>query len=116
MIVHQRRHDEVRQLDRAGLGEPEEAVVLDLRLERTIGILAPVRDQLVEPGRIDHGAGENMRTDLGALLHHHDIEIGIDSASRIAAARPEGPAPTMTTSNSMDLRGEVLRCSSDLSP
>ncbi len=62
----------------ARLGEPVEAVVLDLGLQRAIGILAPVGDELVEPGRIDHRARENVRADLGTLLHHDDVEIGID--------------------------------------
>ena len=78
MVVHQRRHGEVRQPDRAGRRGPVEAVVLDLRLQRTIGVLAPVRDQLVERDRIDHGARQDMRADLGTLLHHDDAEIGIE--------------------------------------
>ncbi|MGY3293754.1 hypothetical protein ACVWWP_006821 [Bradyrhizobium sp. LM3.6] len=32
MVVHQRRHHEIRQLDRAAARHPVEAVVLDLRL------------------------------------------------------------------------------------
>ena len=78
MIVHQRRHREVRQPDRAGRRHPVEAVVLDLRLQRTIGVLAPVRNQLVERDRIDHRARQDMRADLGTLLHHDDVEIGIE--------------------------------------
>ena len=34
--------------------------------------------QLVERGRIDHRAGQDMRADLGTLLHHDDGEIGIE--------------------------------------
>ena len=78
MVVHQRRHREVRQPDRAGRRGPVEAVVLDLGLQRTIGVLAPVGDQLVEGDRIDHGARQDMRADLGTLLHHDDAEIGIE--------------------------------------
>ena len=78
MIVHQRRHREIRQPDRAGRRRPVEAVVLDLGLQRTIGVLAPVRDQFVERDRIDHGARQNMRADFGTLLHHDDVEIGVE--------------------------------------
>ena len=78
MVVHQRRHGEVRQPDRACRRGPVEAVVLDLGLQRTIGVLAPIRDQLVERDRIDHGARQDMRADLGTLLHHDDAEIGIE--------------------------------------
>ena len=52
--------------------------VLDLGLQRTIGVLAPIRNELVERDRIDHRAGQNMRADFGALLHHDDGEIGIE--------------------------------------
>jgi len=78
MVVHQRRHREIRQPDRAARGRPVEAVVLDLRLQRTVGVLAPVRNKLVERYRIDHRTGENMRADFGTLFHHDDVEIGIE--------------------------------------
>ena len=78
MIVHQRRHREARQRDRRARRHPVELVDLDLGLERAVGVLAPVRNQLVERHRIDHRAGQNMRADFGAFLHHDDPEIGIE--------------------------------------
>ncbi len=78
MIVHQRRHDEVRQADLGRRRRPVEMVVLDLGLERAIGIVTPVGDQLVETGRIDHRARQNMRADFGAFLDQHHGEVGID--------------------------------------
>ena len=60
------------------LGHPVELVGLDLRLQRAVGVLAPIRDQLVERHRIDHRAGQDMRADFGTLLHHDDAEIGIE--------------------------------------
>ena len=78
MIVHQRRHGEVRQPDRAGRRGPVEAVVLDLGLQRAIRVFTPIRDQLVERDRIDHGARQDVRADLGTLLHHDNAEIGIE--------------------------------------
>ncbi|MGY4318979.1 hypothetical protein ACVWW1_008306 [Bradyrhizobium sp. JR3.5] len=78
MIVHQRRHDEVRNAEPALRRRPVEAVFLDLRLQRTVRVLAPVRDQFVERHRIDHRTRQDVRADLGALLHHDDRELGIE--------------------------------------
>ncbi len=78
MVVHERRHHEVRQPDRAARDHPVEAIVLDLGLQRTIGVLAPVRDQLVQRHRIDHRTGEDVRAHLGTLLHYDDRELGIE--------------------------------------
>jgi hypothetical protein len=78
MVVHQRRHREVRQPDRAGRRRPVETVVLYLGFQRTIGVLTPVRDQPVEANRIDHRARQNMRADLGTLLDHDDVEVGVE--------------------------------------
>ena len=78
MIAHQRRHREVRQPDRAGRRRPVEAIVLDLGLQRTIRVLTPVRKQLVERYRIDHGTRENVCTDLGTLLDHDDAKVGVE--------------------------------------
>jgi len=78
MIVHQRRHHEVRQPDRAARRHPVEAVVLHLGLQRAIRILTPVGEQLVQRNRIDHRARQDMRADLGTLLDHDHVEIGID--------------------------------------
>ena len=52
-----------------------------------------------------------MRADLGALLKHdhRDLVPLIDAScfNLIAAASPAGPAPTMTTSNSIASRSTV---------
>ena len=80
--------------------------VLDLGLQRAVGVLAPVRNELVERHRIDHRAGQDVRADFGALLHHDNGQIGIELLQPDRRAeRPDGPAPTITTSNSMDSRG-----------
>ena len=78
MIVHQRRHRDGRQRDRGAGGHPVELVDLDLRLQRTVGVLAPIRKQLVERHRIDHRAGQDVRADFRPLLHHDDRQIGIE--------------------------------------
>jgi hypothetical protein len=40
--------------------------------------IVPVRNQFVERHRVDHGAGQDMRTDLGALLDHDNRQIGVE--------------------------------------
>ncbi len=52
-----------------------------------------------------------MRAHFGALLQHHDREFRLTCFSRIAAASPAGPAPTITTSNSMLSRSGSSCCS-----
>jgi hypothetical protein len=37
--------------------------------------LAPLRQQLVEGNRIDHGAGQDVRANLGAFLQDHDADV-----------------------------------------
>ena len=51
--------------------EQIEAVLGDRGLDRRV-LAAPVGDQAIEPDRVDHRAGEDMRADLRALLHHDD--------------------------------------------
>ena len=52
-----------------------EAVVGDRGLDEGF-LVAPVRQQRVEPDRIDHRAREDMGADLGALFHHDDRGVG----------------------------------------
>ena len=78
MIVHQRRHHEIRQADRAGFRHPVEAIILDLCLQRTIGIFAPIRNELVERDGIHHSAGQNMRADFRTLLDHNNRKFGVE--------------------------------------
>ena len=74
LIGHQRRHQEMRQPDRAPRGVEIETVVGDLCLERR-ALLFPVGDQLVQRARIDDGAGEDMRSDLGAFFQQTDADL-----------------------------------------
>ena len=77
VVRHQRRHHEIRQAQAARRPEPVEAVVGHRRLDRRV-FAAPFGQQPVEPDRIDHRAGEDMRADLGALLHHDHGELGVE--------------------------------------
>ena len=72
VVAHQLRHQHGRQPDRAGLAEIIEAVLAHLRLQRALGVLAPIGQQLVERGRVHHHAGQDVRADFGAFLDHHD--------------------------------------------
>ena len=60
---------------RAGLAEQVETVLGHLRLQRTVGILAPVGHELVEADGIDHDAGQNMRADFRAFFDHDHGEV-----------------------------------------
>jgi len=92
MIVHQRRHHDVRQADRSRSSHPVEAIVLDLRFQRAIGIIAPVGNKFVERYGIDHGTGENVGADFRSLFDHDDRQIGIDllETDRCTQARGAG--------------------------
>ena len=103
MVRHQRRQQEVRQPQAARRSEPIETVVGDRRLDRSV-FAAPLGQQPVEPDRIDHRAGENVRADLGALFDDDHAELGIDLLEADRRGQPAGPAPTMTTSNSIASR------------
>jgi DNA polymerase len=75
MIAHQRRHEGIRKADMAGRPEKIETVVGNLGLQRAFRILSPFGQKPVEAGGIDDRAREDMRADLGALLHDDHGEI-----------------------------------------
>jgi hypothetical protein len=78
VIVHQRRHHEIRQPDRAGRTEHQEVICLHRRLERMVRIVAPIGNELVDADRVDHCARENVRTDFTALLQDNHRQFGIE--------------------------------------
>ena len=92
VVVHKRRHQRVRQPHRAGRPEHIEAVVGDGRLERSVSSLAPVRNEHVEPERIDHRAGQDMGADLAALFDDDDrgVRRELFEADRGGKARRPG--------------------------
>ena len=109
VIAHQRRHQHVRQADAECVEQEEEPVVGDRRLERVVRIVAPVGQKSRDAGGIDHSAGENVGADLRAFSPAPAPKTSCPLTAacclmRMAAASPAGPAPTITTSNSMDSR------------
>ena len=52
VIAHEPRHRPIGQAHAAGRPEHMELVALNRRLQRALGILAPVRDQPVEADRV----------------------------------------------------------------
>jgi hypothetical protein len=74
VIAHERRHEEVRHADAAGLPQIVEAIFADLGLQRRAHV-APVGQEAVERHGIDHGARQDMRADLGALFEHDDGDV-----------------------------------------
>ena len=74
VIVHQRRHQNVRQRKVAGGAQEQEAVLAHGCLDGRAFFL-PVGDQAVQADGIDDGAGQDVRADLGALLQDDDREL-----------------------------------------
>ena len=74
VIAHQRRHEDVRHADAAGLPQIIELILGDRGGERQ-ALVAPIGNERVEAHRIDHRAREDMRADLRALLQHDDGEL-----------------------------------------
>ena len=112
VVAHQRRHDEIGDAQRAGGPQVVEAVLGHRRFDRrALGL--PVGDELVQADGIDHGAREDVRADLGALLEHDDGQLAARRRPRAASGGwrwrgPAGPAPTTTTSHSIASRGSAL--------
>ena len=74
VIVHQPRQGEVREAQRTALGQPQEAVVGDVGLDRS-ALFLPVGDQLVQPDRVDHRARQDVSADFRALLDQADRDL-----------------------------------------
>ena len=72
VVAHLRRH---RKPPRAPPGEVEQVVLGGRGVERSAP-LPPVRDQLVQRARLDHGARQDVRADLRALLDQADRGVG----------------------------------------
>ena len=89
VIGEKPRHRHVGQPQRAGRAEHIEAIVGDRGLDERV-LAAPVRNERVEPDRIDHGARENMGADLGALLDHDDRRVGRDLLETDRSGEPGG--------------------------
>ncbi|EAV43418.1 hypothetical protein SIAM614_06528 [Stappia aggregata IAM 12614] len=74
VVVHEFRHEHVRQAHGASRPQNEEMVVGDRRLDRRV-FFAPFRKQLVESDRVDHGTGENMRADFRPFFQYDDAQL-----------------------------------------
>ncbi len=75
VVVHGLGHKQVRDLGRAaGILEHIDVVTLDLGVQRCAERL-PVREQLVQRARFEHGAGKNVSTDFGAFFYDTNGQI-----------------------------------------
>jgi hypothetical protein len=101
VIVHQRRHQEIRQANRAGRSEEQELVSLTGVLNGWSGSSRQSEISLSMPIGSTTAPGEDMRADLGALFEHNHRQFRIGLLQPDRGGRPAGPAPTITTSNSM---------------
>ena len=100
------RHQHVRQADGARRAEHVEAVVGDRRAQRRVRVLraSPAAACPARSGRSPRPTGYARR--LRSLFPPRRPRDRRSSClRRIAAARPAGPAPTITTSKSMPSRG-----------
>ena len=77
VIAHLRRR---RQLERAAFAEIEQAVFSGRRVQRRTAFL-PVGEELGQRTRFEHGAGQDVGTDFGALFQqtHRDFAAGLCS-------------------------------------
>ena len=56
VIVHQRRHHEIRQRDGARWSQNQKTILFDFRFEGVRRVIAPLRQKLVDADGIDNGA------------------------------------------------------------
>ena len=77
-VMHRRGDGKTRQAGRCALAAIEEDLVLtDRRVHRRSSRL-PVGKQFIERPTLEQRPGKDVRPHLGALLEHHDPEVGID--------------------------------------
>ena len=74
LIVHDRRQQGHGQRSLTHRPEDHEPVLGHRRLQRRASVL-PVGEQFVEGLGVDHGAGQDMAADLGALFQHGDGDL-----------------------------------------
>jgi hypothetical protein len=86
-----------------------EAIVADRRLTGCL-LAAPFRNEAIEPDRIDHRAGENMRADLGALFHHDDGDVRRELLEPDRGGEPGRPGADDDDVELHRLAGGKLRC------
>ena len=72
LVVHLRRRREAQR----SRGRQEEETILARRGEDRRAAIAPAGQQFIEGARLDHGARENVRADLAALLDDTDARFG----------------------------------------
>ena len=91
VVVHERRHGPIGQGHAAGGPENHELVMCHRRLQRTVRIVAPVRQQAIEADGIDDRAGENMRPDDRALLDDDHRAIRVELLQPYRGREARGP-------------------------
>ena len=115
------RHEHVGQPHAARRPEIEELVLRDLRRERPVPVLAPLRQQLVEADGIDHRTGQDMGADFGALFDDHDGDLAALLGSVLL--EPDRCGETCWTGTDDDdvefhrfTGGQIHRCSPEDDP
>ena len=90
VVRHQGRHRPVRDAHLTALAQHEEIVVGHGRVQRR-ALFLPVGDQPRQARRVQHRARQDMGADLGALLQHHDGDLGVDLLQADRGRKTRGP-------------------------
>jgi hypothetical protein len=75
VIAHQLGHEHVGQPHARGRPQIQELVARHLRMQRAALVGAPLRQEAVEPDRVDHRPRENVGADLGSFFHDDDRKL-----------------------------------------
>ena len=91
VVAEAGRQEQVRHLEAALFGQEEKSVFAHRRIERRAALL-PVGQQLVQRPRVEHGAGQDMRADLRALLQNADLDVAAAFRGKLLQADRGGQA------------------------
>jgi len=91
LVVHERGQEEVRHRELAALAEDPVVILADRHGQRR-ALVVPVRDQLVERLRVEHGAGQDVRPDLTAFLQDADRNVASGRIRQLLEADRRGQA------------------------
>ena len=91
VIVHQRRHQDVRQAEGTGRSQNQEMISRHLGLERVVALLAPAGQKAVDADRVDDGTGQDVGAGLAALFQDDNGKIGVDLLEPDRRGEPRRP-------------------------
>ena len=75
MVLHEARHWQERNIERAFRSQIFELVARDLGFQRTIVTLTPVRDQRIKTHRVNNNARQDVCADFAAFFQNDDRQL-----------------------------------------